>query len=226
MAISPLGCSKPDQHGNCFISVKPIVRAFQGCTEVYPGRRPVQSHSDRNSQKSLIIPGCFSFLPPCSYLVDFSDSRSSQQKDSHSFSQILFSSSSPLLPLPQCLVEREAPFTASLPFIPPRQLTPAFIPRSDGDWMEVAGGVREEAVPSRRMLDLFTLPSLPLPFCRGRREAKTPSLFSSRLLSSFPSTSSALASSLLSSCPFLRRVSFPQRRLAKAARSSRRLGLS
>lgn len=78
--------------------------------------------------------------PPLTLLGDFSDSRSRQQKDSHSFSQILFSSSSPLLPLPQCLVEREAPFTASLPFIPPRQLTPAFIPRIDGDWMEVAGG--------------------------------------------------------------------------------------
>lgn len=94
----------------------------------------------------------------------------------------------------------------------------------------------EEAVWSRRVLNLFTLPSLPLPSCsrtsRGRREAKTmdalftPFLFSSCLLSSFSSASSALPSSLLCSCPFLRRVSFPQqqrRRLAKAARSSRRL---
>lgn len=88
--------------------------------------------------------GGFLFSPlPLTLFGDFSYSRSRQQKDSHSFSQILFSSSSPLLPLPQCLVEREAPFTASLPFIPPRQLTPAFIPRIDGDWMEAAGR-REE----------------------------------------------------------------------------------
>lgn len=83
------------------------------------------------------------FLPPSprplTLFGDFSYSRGRQQKDSHSFSQILFSSSSSLLPLPQCLVEREAPFTASLPFIPPRQLTPAFIPRIDGDWMEAFG---------------------------------------------------------------------------------------
>lgn len=100
------------------------------------------NHAQRETARK-VSSFCSVFLssrPPLTLLGDFSDCRSHQQKDFHSSSQILFSSSSPVLPLPQRLDEREAPFTASLPFIPPCQLTPAFIPRIDGDWMEAAGG--------------------------------------------------------------------------------------
>lgn len=206
---------------------------------------PTNRTQGETARKVSSFRGVFLYSPlPLTLFGDFSYSRSRQQKDSHSLSQILFSSSSPLLPLPQCLVEREAPFTASLPFIPPRQLTPAFIPRIDGDWMEAAGRRAERLWGDEPEDAGFIYPPFPAAaflLSHQPRQASegetmnalfTPSLYrsaclsSSCLLSSSSSSSSSLPSSLLSPCPSLRRVSFRRRRLAKAARSSRRLCLS